>query len=132
MFIPNKTLNMIKIAGIIVLAALITIIVGQAVLYIKLKNETHTQLTTVEMQLDSLSLTSSDFDIFSSKKHKIVDSQITDAVTSISILEANIAELQSSVTELKNSADMLIVNECKVMPYYMDKSLLTTCRNKGF
>jgi len=72
------------------------------------------------------------FDKGSLKKHTVTESQITDAVTTITLLETKVTELEESVSLLKTSTDILIVNECKVMPYYMDKTLMTTCKNKGF
>lgn len=132
MFIPNKTFHVIKVTMICAIAALIMIIAGQFVLYIKTANENQVAIQTLETRLDTLTTVSQLFDKSSLKKHTITESQITDAVTSITKLETKVTELEESVGLLRTSTEMLVVNECKVMPYYMDKGLLTTCKNKGF
>jgi hypothetical protein len=132
MFIPNKTYHAIKVVILCTIAALVTIIAGQFVLYMRMADQNETAIQTLDTRLDTLTTVSQLFDKSSLKKHTITESQITDAVTAITALETKVTELEQSVGLLKTSTEILVVNECKVMPYYMDKSLLTTCKNKGF
>lgn len=131
MFIPNKTLHLIKTAAIIVLCALVSVIAVQSVLYVKKIQK----IEVVNSQLDSLSVTSKSFDSTTLKKQKIVDNQITDAVTSINGLTQTTTTLTEQVNILNQSSDnnkymidLLVKNECQVRPYYMEKKLLEMCK----
>lgn len=132
MFIPNKTYQAIKVITLCIIAGLVTIIAGQFVLYMEMAASNKKALTAIQTKLDTLAVTTKIFDSNSSQKHTVTATQITDAVTAITVLETKVTEMEQSVNLLKLSTDMLIVNECKVMPYYMDKGLLATCKNKGF
>lgn len=132
MFIPNKTYQAIKVTTLCIIAGLVTIIAGQFVLYMEMAASNKETLAAIQTKLDTLAVTTKIFDSNSSQKHKVTATQITDAVTAITVLETKVTEMEQSVNLLKMSTDMLIVNECKVMPYYMDKGLLATCKNKGF
>lgn len=132
MFIPNKTYHAIKVATVILIAALVMVIAGQFVLYVKMAGSNKVTLDSLQVRLDTLTTTTQLFDKGSLKKHTVTENQITDAVTAITGLETKVTELQASVENLNNSSDMLIRNECNVMPFYMEKALVTTCRNKGY
>lgn len=132
MFIPNKTYHAIKVTMLCIIAGLVTIIAGQFVLYMEMAASNKRAITTLQTKLDTLTVTTQTFDKGSFQRQVFSEAQITDAVTTITTLETKVAELEQSVSLLKTSTDMLVVNECKVMPYYMDKGLLATCKNKGF
>ena len=132
MFIPNKTYHAIKVTLLCIIAGLVTIIAGQFVLYMEMAASNKRAIVTLQTKLDTLTVTTQTFDKGSFQRQTFSESQITDAVTAITTLETKVTEMEQSVNLLKISTDMLITNECKVMPYYMDKSLLTTCKNKGF
>lgn len=132
MFIPNKTLHAIKVVALIIVTALVMVIAGQSVLYIKMAGENKVVLDSLRTQLDTLTTTSQLFDKSSLGKHTTTDRNMHDVQDAVTVLETKVTELEQSVNLLKMSTDMLIVNECKVMPYYMDKGLMTTCKNKGF
>lgn len=120
MFIPNKTYHAIKVGVLSVIATLLLVIVVESVLYFKLVNDTNGKITTLTTQLDSLTNSSQSFDKVSLNKHRNTQTQITDAVTSIS-------KLNSSVESNAALIQILIANECAVRPYYMDKRLLDMC-----
>lgn len=132
MFIPNKTYHIIKVATIILIATLSMLIAGQFVLYVKMASSNKVTLDSLRVQLDTLTTATQLVDNGLLKKHTVTENQITDAITTITRLEKKVTELQASVENLNNSSDMLIRNECNVVPFYMEKTLVTTCKNKGY
>ena len=125
MFIPNKTYHAMKVWVLGIIATLLLVIAGESVLYTTILKNQNQKIKQLSFQLDSLMVTSRKIDKNSMTRDTHVQSQITDAVTLIS-------SLQTTINTLQTSTEMLIINECKVMPYYMDKGLLATCKNKGF
>lgn len=113
MFIPNKTYHAIKTVTVGIIAVLLLVIAGQAVLYLQLANKNKKEIQTLTAQLDSLSISSKNFNNVSSGKHATTQTQ----VTQIKLLsETN-----------KQLIDVLIRNECTMNPYYMDKRLSELC-----
>lgn len=125
MFIPNKTYHIIRVATVILIATLAMVIAGQFVLYVKMAGSNKVTLDSLRTQLDTLSTSTRVFDNRSLQKHTMTENEIADMVTTI-------ARLQTSVKNLNSSTDMLIRNECNVIPFYMEEILVTTCKNKGY
>jgi predicted RND superfamily exporter protein len=128
MFIPNKTLHLIKTGAIILLCALVSVIAVQAVLYIKMSADNKTQMKTMQANLDSLKVSSEKFETTSLGKHLMSEKDIILAQENLDSLNAQVSSLQESVNKLLFNTDILINNECQVRPYYMDKRLLEMCK----
>jgi hypothetical protein len=116
MFIPNKTFHAIRVSILSVITVLLLVIAVESVLYIQLSQDTNKKLTNLSATLDSISNKTSN-------KHRIVDNQITDAVTS-----NGINAIDEQLTTNKRLVQILIDNECKVQPYYMDSRLREFCQ----
>ena len=72
MFIPNKTINIIKTVTLMILSLLIVVIVGQTVLFIKLENDNKVTMSTIKTQIDSTKL----FDETSLVKHATTEQKL--------------------------------------------------------
>lgn len=127
MFIPNKTVNLIKTGALLVLSALVVIIVGQAVLYIKMSNETNAKMDQFVSQMDSLGIATKKFDTVSFKKHQSTEVQLVDINKSVDSLIKAVNILNQTSQSNKEVIDLLVRNECNVRPYYIEKSLLAMC-----
>ena len=126
MFIANKTINVLKTMALVVLSALVVVIAGQSVLYIKLVNENKTALSTMQTKIDSAKA----FDTISLTKQTTTDKTLKQTQAEVDSLQAAIQQLQVSVDGLLFNTKLLINNECQVTPYYMDKSLLEMCKKQ--
>ena len=126
MFIPNKTINIIKTVALIVLSVLIVVIVGQSVLFIKLQTDNKVTMSTIKTQIDSTKL----FDETSLVKHMTTEQKLKATQTQVDSLNKELSKLQNSVDGLLFNTQLLINNECQVTPYYMDKSLLEICKKQ--
>ena len=126
MFIPNKTINIIKTVALIVLSVLIVVIVGQSVLFIKLQTDNKVTMSTIKTQIDSTKL----FDETSLVKHMTTEQKLKATQTQVDSLNKELNKLQNSVDGLLFNTQLLINNECQVTPYYMDKSLLEICKKQ--
>jgi hypothetical protein len=121
MFIPNKTFHAIRVSILSVITVLLLVIAVESVLYIQLSQDTNKKLTDLSATLDSISNKTSN-------KHRVVDNQITDAVTSIREVSTGINVINEQLTTNKRLVQILIDNECKVQPYYMDSRLREFCQ----
>lgn len=128
MFIPNKTVNLIKTGALILFSALVVIIAGQAVLYIKMMGDSNKKMDQFVSQIDSLSIATKKFDTVSFKKHQSTEVQLVDANRSIDSLINAVNILNQTAQSNKEIIDLLIRNECNVRPYYIEKSLLAMCK----
>lgn len=126
MFIPNKTINIIKTVTLMILSLLIVVIVGQTVLFIKLENDNKITMSTIKTQIDSTKL----FDETSLVKHTTTEQKLKVTQTQVDSLNKELNKLQNSVDGLLFNTQLLINNECQVTPYYMDKSLLEICKKQ--
>jgi hypothetical protein len=131
MFISNKTVNLIKIVGVITLSVLLMIIAGQSVLYIKVYSESSKKIVEMQYQLDSLKVSN-----LQAKEQSSLDKiGTTHTLTELSRM---IDSIGNDAKNLKTSSDvnsfhveLLIENECQVTPYYMDKRLREICKEKN-
>jgi hypothetical protein len=128
MFIPNKTFNAIKVSILSTIMILLLVIAAESVLYIRLSQNTNKKIETLSAQLDSVSNQTNTFKVTSSNKHKIVDNQITDAVTSIAEISTGIDAINTQIANNKRMIDILVDNQCDVRPYYLDKRLAEFCK----
>ncbi len=128
MFIPNKTFNAIKVSILSVIAILLLVIAIESALYIHLAQNTNKKIENLTAQLDSISDQTDAFKAASSNKHKSVDSQITDAVTSIAEISTGIDAINTQLVNNKRMIDILVDNQCDVRPYYLDKRLTEFCK----
>lgn len=126
MFIPNKTINIIKTVALMILSLLIVVIVGQTVLFIKLENDNKVTMSTIKTQIDS----TKSFDETSLVKHTTTEQKLKATQTQVDSLNKELNKLQNSVDGLLFNTQLLINNECQVTPYYMDKSLLEICKKQ--
>lgn len=126
MFIPNKTINIIKTVALMILSLLIVVIVGQTVLFIKLENDNKVTMSTIKTQIDSTKL----FDETSLVKQTTTEQKLKVTQTQVDSLNKELNKLQNSVDGLLFNTQLLINNECQVTPYYMDKSLLEICKKQ--
>ena len=126
MFIPNKTINIIKTVILMILSLLIVVIVGQTVLFIKLETDNKVTMSTIKTQIDSTKL----FDETSLMKHTTTEQKLKITQTQVDSLNKELSKLQNSVDGLLFNTQLLINNECQVTPYYMDKSLLEICKKQ--
>ena len=126
MFIPNKTINLIKTLALIVLSVLVVVIVGQSVLYLKLSSANQTELGTIKNDVN----VSKKFDTLTINKQRGMESDLVYTQTQVDSLNQEIKKLQVSVDGLLFNTQLLINNECQVTPYYMDKSLLEMCKKQ--
>jgi uncharacterized protein YoxC len=126
MFIPNKTINLIKTLALLVLSVLVVVVVGQSVLYLKLSNANKTELGTIKNDVN----VSKKFDTLTVTKQRSMESDIVYTQTQVDSLNQEIKKLQVSVDGLLFNTQLLINNECQVTPYYMDKSLLEMCKKQ--
>lgn len=128
MFIPNKTVNLIKTGALLILSALVVIIVGQAVLYIKMSNDTNKKMDQFVSQMDSLGIATKKFDTTSFKKHQSTEVQLVDINKSVDSLIKTVNILNQTAQHNTEVIDLLVRNECNVRPYYIEKSLLAMCK----
>lgn len=126
MFIPNKTINIIKTVALMILSLLIVVIVGQTVLFIKLENDNKVTMSTIKTQIDS----TKSFDETSLVKQTTTEQKLKVTQTQVDSLNKELNKLQNSVDGLLFNTQLLINNECQVTPYYMDKSLLEICKKQ--
>lgn len=126
MFIPNKTINIIKTVALMILSLLIVVIVGQTVLFIKLENDNKATMSVIQTQIDSTKI----FDETSLVKQTTTEQKLKVTQTQVDSLNKQLNKLQNSVDGLLFNTQLLINNECQVTPYYMDKSLLEICKKQ--
>lgn len=126
MFIPNKTINIVKTVALMILSLLIVVIVGQTVLFIKLETQNKTTLSTIQTKIDSAKVV----DEITLTKQTTTDKTLKQTQVEVDSLQAAIQRLQVSVDGLLFNTKLLINNECQVTPYYMDKSLLEICKKQ--
>lgn len=126
MFIPNKTINIIKTVALMILSLLIVVIVGQTVLFIKLENDNKATMSVIQTQIDSTKI----FDETSLVKQATTEQKLKVTQTQVDSLNKQLNKLQNSVDGLLFNTQLLINNECQVTPYYMDKSLLEICKKQ--
>jgi len=126
MFIPNKTVNLIKTLALIVLSVLVVVIVGQSVLYLKLSNANKTELGAIKSEVNI----SKKFDTLITTNQRSMETDLVYTQTQVDSLNQEIKKLQVSVDGLLFNTQLLINNECQVTPYYMDKSLLEMCKKQ--
>ncbi len=126
MFIPNKTINLIKTLALLVLSVLVVVIVGQSVLYLKLSSANQTELNTIKSEVNI----SKKFDTLTINKQRSMETDLVYTQTQVDSLNQEIKKLQVSVDGLLFNTQLLINNECQVTPYYMDKSLLEMCKKQ--
>jgi len=128
MFIPNKTIHLIKTGAIILLISLVSVIAMQSVLYLKMSTETKTQTTKFQSELDSLKVSSELFQNNSWGKHKVTEKDVLITQQHLDSLNNQVTSLQQSVNTLLFKTDILVENACDVRPYYTDKRLLEMCK----
>jgi hypothetical protein len=126
MFIPNKTINLIKTLALIVLSVLVVVIVGQSVLYLKLSSANKTELSVIKNDVS----VSKKFDTLTVNKQRNIETDLVYTQKQVDSLNQEIKKLQVSVDGLLFNTQLLINNECQVTPYYMDKSLLEMCKKQ--
>jgi hypothetical protein len=126
MFIPNKTVNLIKTLALILLSVLVVVIVGQSVLYLKLSNANKTELGAIKSEVNI----SKKFDTLITTNQRSMETDLVYTQTQVDSLNQEIKKLQVSVDGLLFNTQLLINNECQVTPYYMDKSLLEMCKKQ--
>jgi uncharacterized protein YlxW (UPF0749 family) len=125
MFIPNKTINLIKTLALIVLSMLVVVIVGQSVLYLKLSNANKTELGAIKSEVNI----SKKFDTLITTNQRSMETDLVYTQKQVDSLNQEIKKLQNSVDGLLFKSDILIKNECSVRPYYMEKQLIDMCPN---
>jgi len=123
MFIPNKTINLIKTLALIVLSMLVVVIVGQSVLYLKLSSSNQTELNTIKSEVNI----SKKFDTLITTNQRSMETDLVYTQKQVDSLNQEIKKLQNSVDGLLFKSDVLIKNECSVRPYYMEKQLIDMC-----
>ena len=126
MFIPNKTVNLIKTLALILLSVLVVVIVGQSVLYLKLSNANKTELGAIKSEVNI----SKKFDTLITTNQRSMETDLVYTQKQVDSLNQEIKKLQVSVDGLLFNTQLLINNECQVTPYYMDKSLLEMCKKQ--
>ena len=126
MFIPNKTINLIKTLALVVLSMLVVVIVGQSVLYLKLTSANQTELNTIKSEVNI----SKKFDTIITTNQRGMETDLVYTQKQVDSLNQEIKKLQVSVDGLLFNTQLLINNECQVTPYYMDKSLLEMCKKQ--
>ena len=126
MFIPNKTINLIKTLALVVLSMLVVVIVGQSVLYLKLSSANQTELNTIKSEVNI----SKKFDTLITTNQRSMETDLVYTQKQVDSLNQEIKKLQVSVDGLLFNTQLLINNECQVTPYYMDKSLLEMCKKQ--
>ncbi len=125
MFIPNKTINLIKTLALVVLSVLVVVIVGQSVLYLKLSNANKTELGAIKSEVNI----SKKFDTLITTNQRSMETDLIYTQKQVDSLNQEIKKLQNSVDGLLFKSDILIKNECSVRPYYMEKQLIDMCPN---
>ena len=123
MFIPNKTINLIKTLALLVLSVLVVVIVGQSVLYLKLSSANKTELGAIKNEVG----VSKKFDTLTINKQRSMETDIVYTQIQVDSLNQEIKKLQTSVDGLLFKTDLLIKNECSVRPYYMEKQIIDMC-----
>lgn len=130
MFIANKTINVIKTVGIILLVTLLAIIAAQSVLYIKTVHDNNIKLSNLQLQLDSLKVSSETFTTSAAHKQTNTDNNLSSVKSTVDSLATILLKVETLTHENATFTEILIVNECQVTPYYMDKRLREMCKSK--
>jgi uncharacterized protein HemX len=128
MFIPNKTVQLIKTSAIVLLVLLVMIIAMQSVLYIKMSTDTKTQTSKFQSELDSLKVSGELFENNSWLKHKATEKDLSVTQRHLDSLHNQVTSLQQSINTVLFKTDILVENACDVRPYYTDKRLLEMCK----
>ena len=124
MFIPNKTFHAIRAITLSVIASMGVLIAGGSLLYVKMEQQNEKQLAVLQMRLDSL--------MQHTKQLKTTSLQLNANVysntRSLNDASSVITTMTNDISNLESSVNMLIRNECKVMPFYMDEKLVAICK----
>jgi apolipoprotein N-acyltransferase len=90
MFIPNKTINIIKTVTLMILSLLIVVIVGQTVLFIKLENDNKATMSVIQTKIDS----TKSFDETSLVKQATTEQKLKVTKTQVDSLNKQLNKLQ--------------------------------------
>lgn len=130
MFIPNKTFHAVRAITLSVIASLSVLIAGGTFFYVKLSQQNEQQIAVLQARIDSLTSNTSQLKTSSSQQFTVITDDMITTQATLTAVDTNVTSLLNDVDALKSSVEMLIRNECHVMPYYMDEKLITRCKSQ--
>lgn len=133
MFIPNKTYHIMRLGVVGVIAALILVIAGESVLFLKMQKGNSVVMDSLTTNVTTLSgHTKSEFrnvDARSSDAEK----QIKDLQEVLTAQMQTISSLQEALSRTQTSVDKLLKNECtpETAIYVLTRDMVAVCRSLG-
>jgi hypothetical protein len=133
MFIPNKTYQAMRTAGIAVIAVLVLVIAAQAVTYTKTTQATKGTIDSLQAVMDTQAVDTRDAFRSSEARQDGTDVRFNDLQALVAQQGQQIVDLQSSLAGTRMSVEKLLRNECtpETAIYVLTRDMVAVCRTLG-
>lgn len=133
MFIPNKTFNAMKVGVLGLIAALILVIAGESVLFVKMQQENKVVLDSLNTKIQLLAAETM-------SNYKDVNGEQTgmgmllqETIQKVNEQSLSIQQLQELTMQTQVSVSKLLKNECtpETAIYVLTRDMVAVCRSLG-
>ncbi len=133
MFIPNKTFNAMRVGVLGLIAALILVIAGESVLFVKMQQDNKMVLDSLSARIEQVAQESNNDYRDVNGEQDGMNQLLHETITKVDAQTLLITQLQDATARTQTSVDKLLRNECtpETAIYVLTRDMVAVCRSLG-
>jgi hypothetical protein len=133
MFIPNKTFNAMRVGVLGLIAALILVIAGESVLFVKMQQDNKVVLDSLTARIEQVAQESNNDYRDVNGEQDGMNELLHETITKVDAQTLLITQLQDATARTQTSVDKLLRNECtpETAIYVLTRDMVAVCRSLG-
>jgi hypothetical protein len=133
MFIPNKTFNAMRVGVLGLIAALILVIAGESVLFVKMQQDNKVVLDSLTARIEQVAQESNNDYRDVNGEQDGMNELLHETITKVDAQALLITQLQDATARTQTSVDKLLRNECtpETAIYVLTRDMVAVCRSLG-
>jgi len=133
MFIPNKTFNAMRVGVLGLIAALILVIAGESVLFVKMQQENRVALDSLTVRVVLIAQATNTRLVQTNSRQNGTEENVVNLNKLLETQAAEVVRLQADISRIQTSVDKLLKNECtpETAIYVLTRDMVAVCRSLG-
>ena len=133
MFIPNKTFNAMRVGVLGLIAALILVIAGESVLFVKMQQENRVALDSLTVRVVLIAQATNTRLVQTNSRQNGTEENVVNLNKLLETQAVLITQLQDATARTQVSVDKLLKNECtpETAIYVLTRDMVAVCRSLG-
>ena len=133
MFIPNKTFNAMRVGVLGIIAALILVIAGESVLFVKMQQDNRVALDSLTVRVVLIAQATNTRLVQTNSRQNGTEENVVNLNKLLETQAAEVVRLQADISRIQTSVDKLLKNECtpETAIYVLTRDMVAVCRSLG-